>query len=58
MNFPRADYVNNVDVADHGIDAKTGCAILFIYYLHTQLGFAIKDIIAAAGSNSVASTRT
>lgn len=50
MNSPRADYVNNVDVTDHGIDAKTGCAILFIYYLHTQLGFGIKNIIAAAAS--------
>jgi hypothetical protein len=38
MNSPRADYVNNVDPLDHGIDAKTGCAILFIYYLHVQLG--------------------
>jgi hypothetical protein len=50
MNTPRADYVNNIDVTDHGIDAKTGCAILFIYYLHTQLGYSIKDIIAAAAS--------
>jgi len=50
MSTPRADYVNNIDVADHGIDAKTGCAILFIYYLHTQLGYGIKSIIAAAAS--------
>ena len=48
MSTPRADYVNNIDVTDHGIDAKTGCAILFIYYLHTQLGYGIKSIIAAA----------
>ena len=50
MSTPRADYVNNVDVTDHGIDAKTGCAILFIYYLHTELGYSIKSIIAAAAS--------
>jgi hypothetical protein len=50
MNTPRADYVNNIDVTDHGIDAKTGCSILFIYYMHTQLGYGIKDIIAAAAS--------
>jgi hypothetical protein len=50
MNTPRADYVNNIDVTDHGIDAKTGCAILFIYYLHTQLSFGIMDILAAAAS--------
>jgi FG-GAP-like repeat/FG-GAP repeat len=50
MSTPRADYVNNIDVTDHGIDAKTGCAILFIYYLHTQLGYGIKSIIASAAS--------
>ena len=50
MTSPRADYVNNVDVTDHGIDAKTGCAILFIYYLNVQLGFSINSIIAAAAS--------
>ena len=48
MVGPRADYVNNVDVFDHGIDAKTGCAILFIYYLHSQLGYSIDQIAAAA----------
>lgn len=32
---------------DHGIDAKTGCAILFIYYLHSQLGYSTHDIVAA-----------
>jgi hypothetical protein len=51
LNSTRPDYVNNVDVYDHGIDAKTGCAILFIYYLHTQLGYSIEGIIAAAASN-------
>jgi hypothetical protein len=50
MESPREDYVNNVDVADHGLDAKTGCAILFIYYLFTQLGFGINQIVAAAAS--------
>jgi hypothetical protein len=48
MMSPRADFVNNVDVYDHGIDAKTGCAILFIYYLHSQLGYSINQIVAAA----------
>ncbi len=50
MNSPRQDFVNNVDTGDHGIDAKTGCSILFIYYLFTQLGFTIKQIVAAAAS--------
>ena len=48
MNSPRQDFVNNVDPNDHGLDPKTGCAILFIYYLHVQLGFSIESIIAAA----------
>ncbi len=50
MTSPRADYVNNIDPLDHGIDAKTGCAILFIYYLHTQMGFSINSIVAGAAS--------
>lgn len=50
MSSPRADYVNNIDVLDHGLDAKTGCAILFIYYLHSQLNFSTHDIVQAAAS--------
>lgn len=44
----REDYVNNVDVNDNSNDEKTGCAILFIYYLNVQLGFSINSIIDAA----------
>ena len=44
----RKDYVNNVDPGDHSIDDKTGCAILFIYYLFVQLGFSLNQIVAAA----------
>src|SRR6202011_4627683 len=29
LNSTRPDWVNNVDVYDHGIDPKTGCCILF-----------------------------
>lgn len=50
MNSPRQDFVNHIDTGDHGIDAKTGCAILFIYYLFVQLGFTINQMIAAAAS--------
>jgi hypothetical protein len=50
LNSTRADFVNNVDVFDHGVDAKTGCAILFIYYLHTQLGYGTEAIIAAGAA--------
>ena len=44
----RADYVNLTLEYDHGIDAATGCAMLFIYYLKVQLGFSINSIIGAA----------
>ncbi len=50
MNSARQDFVNNVDTGDHTIDAKTGCSILFIYYLFTQLGFTINQIVGAAAS--------
>jgi hypothetical protein len=48
MNSTRGDFVNHIDTGDHGIDAKTGCSILFIYYLFSQLGFTIEQIVAAA----------
>jgi hypothetical protein len=50
MTSDRLDYVNAVDPTDHAIDAKTGCAMLFIYYLHTQLGFSVNQIVAAAAA--------
>jgi hypothetical protein len=50
MNSTRDDFVNHIDPGDHGIDAKTGCSILFIYYLFTQLGFTIEQIVVAAAS--------
>ena len=46
----RADYVNNPDPSDNGPDARTGCAVLFIWYLSAQLGFTIKSIVAAGAS--------
>lgn len=52
----RADYVNLTLEYDHNIDAAIGCAMLFLYYLHVQLGFAIPDIIAAAPGASHAAT--
>jgi hypothetical protein len=44
----RADDINTTLEYDHGIDAATGCAMLFLYYLQVQLGFSINAIIAAA----------
>jgi hypothetical protein len=46
----RADSVNNINPTDDGPDAATGCALLFIYYLYTQLGFSIDAIVGAAAS--------
>ncbi|MDA1764240.1 hypothetical protein PDK32_28895, partial [Bacillus cereus] len=48
----RTDYVNHVDFRDANIDEKTGCAILFIYYLYAQLGYDINHIIAAGPFSS------
>lgn len=45
----RADYINLTLEYDHGVDAATGCGMLFLYYLQVQLGFtSLKQIIAAA----------
>ena len=46
MNSPRADFVNNVQPGDNGLDAVSGCASAFIYYLFTQLGCGINQIVA------------
>jgi hypothetical protein len=50
LNSPRLDFVNNVDFVDHSNDPKTGCAVLFLWYLFTQLGFSVTDIVAAGNS--------
>ncbi len=46
----RADFVNNINLTDDGPDAVTGCSLLFIYYLFSQLGFGITEIVAAGAS--------
>ncbi len=51
MTTSREDFVNNVDPGDNKIDKKTGCAILFIYYLNVQLGFSINELVSAASKN-------
>jgi hypothetical protein len=47
LNSDREDFVNNIDPADDKQDAKTGCALLFIYYLFAQLGYSVNAIVAA-----------
>jgi hypothetical protein len=49
----RDDYVNHVDPTQNGFVPQCGCAVLFIYYLYTQLGFSI-DQIVAAGADQLA----
>ena len=47
LNSSRQDFVNNINKSDDGPDAITGCSLLFIYYLFSQLGFTINQIVAA-----------
>ena len=49
LNSSRQDFVNN-NPDDNAPDATTGCTTLFIYYLFSQLGFSINQIVAAAAS--------
>ena len=48
LNSARTDYVNNISLSDDGPDAITGCSLLFIWYLFTQLGYSVNAIVAAA----------
>ena len=47
----RGDYVNTHDSGDANSDDKSGCSLLFISYLFTQLGFPIVDIVKSGGNN-------
>ncbi len=49
LNSPRQDFVNNAP-DDNGYDATNGCTTLFIYYLFSQLGYSINQIVAAGSS--------
>ncbi len=51
LSSSRADWVNNVKGKDDGPDEVTGCTLLFIWYLFSQLGFTIEEIVAAGASN-------
>lgn len=44
------DYVNDNSADDTNQDAN-GCATLFLYYLHSQLGFGWPQIVAAGGGS-------
>ncbi len=47
LNSPRGDFVNHVDPADNSNSPKSGCAVLFLWYLFTQLGFGVNAIVGA-----------
>jgi hypothetical protein len=52
LNSPRADFVNHVDWNDHSNDPKSSCAVLFLWYLFTQLGFSVNAIVGG-GANEL-----
>jgi polyglycine hydrolase-like protein len=49
LNSSRQDFVNTAP-ADNGYDATNGCTTLFIYYLFSQLGYTINQIVKAGAS--------
>lgn len=49
LDSPRADWVSRTDPTDQNA-VSTGCAVLFLNYLHYQLGFAWPAVVAAAGA--------
>jgi hypothetical protein len=54
LSSSRADFVNQIIPTDNGPDAATGCSLLFICYLFSQLRFSIQQIISAGGPNLAA----
>jgi hypothetical protein len=50
LSSARADFVNNINPTDDGPDAVTGCSLLFIWYLFSQLGFSVNAIVGAGAS--------
>jgi hypothetical protein len=44
-----ADYVTNNDADDRNQDSN-GCGTLFLYYLHSQLGFSWQKIVTTGGA--------
>ena len=49
LNSVRGDFVNNAP-DDNAPDAVNGCTTLFIYWLHSQLGYGINAIVGAGSS--------
>ena len=53
LSSSRPDWVNNNDETDIKPNEKSGCATLFLYYLFTQLGFTVPQIVGA-GADTLA----
>lgn len=51
MQSDRPDWINVPDPAGNTDWIQVGCNLLFINYLHTQLGFSIPAIVAAGAYN-------
>jgi hypothetical protein len=49
LNSVRSDFVNNAP-DDNAPDAVNGCTTLFIYWLHSQLGYGINAIVGAGAT--------
>ena len=48
--FPRVDWISKKEPTDDD-QISYGCGIVFIYYLVSQLGFSLKQVVAAGGSS-------
>ncbi|MFM0389285.1 hypothetical protein [Paraburkholderia dipogonis] len=46
----RKNWISTTEPSDTDVDSF-GCAILFIYFLHTQIGFSMQSIITEASTN-------
>lgn len=44
----RYDYVNNILPSDHSNSPASGCSVMFLWYLATQLGYSTAQICQAA----------
>ena len=49
LDSDRPDFVNNTDLTDFN-PVSIGCAVLFLNYLHDQLGHGWESIVQAAGT--------
>src|SRR5665213_2064113 len=49
----RHDWITSNEPTDQDVDS-TGCSLLFLYYLQSQLGYSITDIVTKAGSSLAA----